>query len=68
MGKIKDLILEINETVNSNELATLAGASGLAEIEVGDDTIKEVKTKLGGLMSAGAAQNNQELEDHFKKK
>lgn len=66
--KIKDLILAFNENINSNELATLAGASGLADIEVSDNTIEEIKTKLGALMSKEAAQNNPVLEDHFKKK
>ena len=68
MPTIKDLILSINETVNSNELSTLAGASGLGEVEVTDDGLKEVKTKLGSLLSIDAAKNNHDLEDHFKKK
>lgn len=68
MGKVKDLILAINNSVNSNELATLAGASGLSDIDVGDETIDDVKTKLGSLMSKEAAQNSHEMEEFFKKK
>jgi hypothetical protein len=68
MGKLKDVILEFNNQVNSNELSTLAGASGIADIEVGDETITEIKTKLSGLMSMEAAQNNHDLEATFKKK
>jgi len=66
--KLKDLILTINEFVNSNELSALAGASDLQDLEVQDDTVSEVKTKLNGLMSMEAAQNNHDLETYFKKK
>jgi len=68
MDKLKDFILELNETFANNELASIAGASAIAEIEVGDDTMTEIKTKMSGLMSLDAAKNNHDLEDHFKKK
>lgn len=68
MALLKDLLLELNNTLNNNEIVAIAGASGIAEIEVGDETITEVKTKMGGLMSIDAAKNNHDLEDHFKKK
>ncbi len=67
MAKLKDLILAINGFANSNELSALAGASGIADIEVGEDTINDVNTKLSGLMSLEAAKNNPELKVHFKK-
>ena len=66
--KAKDLILTINEFVNSNELSSLAGSSAFQDVDVQDDTIEEVKKKLSGLMSQEAAINNHELESHFKKK
>ena len=68
MAKLKDFILELNETFANNELVSIAGASAIAEIEVGDDTMTEIKTKMSGLMSIDAAKNNHDLEDHFKKK
>ena len=68
MPKLKDFLLEINETFANNEIVSIAGASAIAEIEVGDDTMTEIKTKMSGLMSIDAAKNNHDLEDHFKKK
>ena len=65
--KAKDLILEINKLVNSNELSALAGSSAFQDIEVQDDTLKEVQTKLSGLMTPEAARNNPELSEYFKK-
>jgi len=67
MAKLKDLILAINENVNSNELSALAGAGAIQDVEVQDDTIKDVKTKLSSLMSIDAAQNNPEVKAHYKK-
>lgn len=67
MAKLKDLILAINESVSSNELSALAGASGLADIDVQDDTINDVKTKLASLMSIDAAKNNPDVKAHYKK-
>lgn len=68
MPKLKDFLLEMNKTLANNEIVAIAGASGIAEIEVGDETMTEIKTKMGGLMSLDAAKNNHDLEDHFKKK
>lgn len=68
MGLLKDVLLDLNNTFNNNELAALAGASSIAEIEVGDETITEIKTKMGGLMSIDAAQNNTDLDKFFKNK
>ena len=67
MAKLGDLIRSINQQVNSNELEALAGASGVQEIEVQDDTLNEVSEKLKGLMSVEAAKNNPQLSEHFKK-
>ena len=67
MAKLKDLILAINENVNSNELSALAGASGVQDIEVQDDTITDVKSKLSNLMTADAAKNNADVKAHYKK-
>lgn len=67
MSKLGDLIKIINEHANSNELEALAGASGVQEIEVQDETINEIKNKLSGLMSIDAARNNTELSEYFKK-
>ncbi len=68
MPLLKDLLLELNNTLANNEIVAIAGASGIAEIEVGEETMTAVKSKMGGLMSADAAKNNHDLEDHFKKK
>ena len=67
MSKLGDLIKIINEHTNNNELEALAGASGVQEIEVQDETINEIKSKLSGLMSIDAARNNTELSEYFKK-
>lgn len=66
--KLKDLLLELNETWANNEIVSIAGASAIAEIEVTDDTMTEIKTKMSGLMSLDAAKNNSDIEAHFKKK
>ena len=68
MPKLKDFLLELNETLANNEIVSIAGASAIAEIEVGEETMTEIKTKMSGLMSIDAAKNNHDLEDHFKKK
>lgn len=68
MAKLKDFLLELNETLANNEIVSIAGASAISEIEVTDDTMSEIKTKMSGLMSIDAAKNNHDLEDHFKKK
>jgi hypothetical protein len=67
MGKLKDLILAINESINSNELSALAGAGSIQDVDVQDDTLTEVKTKLSSLMSADAAKNNPDVKAHYKK-
>ncbi len=68
MAKLKDFLLELNKDWANNEIASIAGASAIAELEIGDDTMTEIKTKMSGLMSIDAAKNNHDLEDHFKKK
>lgn len=67
MGKLKDFLLAINESINSNEISALAGASGLADIDVQDETINQAKTKLSSLMSIDAAKNNPDVKAHYKK-
>ncbi len=68
MAKLKDFLLELNKDWANNEIVSIAGASAIAEIDIGDDTMTEIKTKMSGLMSLDAAKNNHDLEDHFKKK
>ena len=68
MAKLKDFLLQLNETFANNEIVSIAGASAIAEIEIGDNTMTEIKAKMSGLMSIDAAKNNHDLEDHFKKK
>ena len=68
MPLLKDLLLELNNTLANNEIVAIAGASGIAEIEVGEETMTAIKSKMGGLMSADDAKNNHDLEDHFKRK
>ena len=68
MAKFKEILLELNKTLNNNEISALAGASAIQDLEVGDETLTEVSTKMSGLFSLDAAKNNHDLEDHFKKK
>ena len=68
MPKLKDFLLDINNTLQNNEIEALAGASALAEIEVTDDLLTDAKTKLSSLLTVDAAKNNPDLETHFKKK
>lgn len=68
MALLKDLLLDISKKFDNNELVSLAGASSIAEIEVGDETITDIKTKMGNLMSVDAAKNNIDLDKFFKTK
>ena len=68
MGKLKDLLLDISKKFDNNELISLAGASSVAEIEIEDDTLSDIKTKIDSLMSVDAAKNNTDLDKFFKDK
>ena len=68
MGKLKDLILDLSKKFSNNELVALAGASSIAEIEIEDTTLDDIKTKMDGLMSIDAAKNNTDLDKFFKDK
>ncbi len=68
MALLKDLILDLSKKFDNNELVALAGASSIAEVEVGDDALADIKTKMGGLMSVDAAKNNTDLDKFFKTK
>lgn len=68
MGKLKDLLLDISKKFDNNELVSLAGASSIAEIEIEDKTISDIKTKMDSLMSVEAAKNNTDLDKYFKDK
>jgi hypothetical protein len=68
MANLRDFLLNINKTLQNNEIEALAGASSVSGIEVTDDLLSDASTKLTSLMSAEAAQNNHDLETHFKKK
>ena len=68
MELLKDFLLDINKKIAIPGIEALAGSSGLAEIEIDDETMKRATAKFNGLMTIDAAQNNAELSEHFKKK
>ncbi len=68
MALLKDFLLDINKTLAIPGIEALSGASDIAAIEIDDETMGQAKTKLGGLMSADAAQNNSDLDKFFKNK
>ena len=67
MALLKEFLLDANKKLQIPGIEALAGSSGLAEIEIDDDTMKLATDKLGGLMSIDAAKNTPELAEHFKK-
>lgn len=66
MAGLQDLLLAINEQVQSDELTALAGSSGLKEISIEDDTLTKVKDHYKGLMSIDAAKNNPDIIESIK--
>lgn len=68
MVPLKDFLLDINKTLAIPGIEALSGASDIAAIEIDDETMGQAKTKLGGLMSTDAAQNNSDLDKFFKNK
>jgi len=41
MAKFKDFLLELNKDWANNEIVSIAGASAIAELDIGDDTMTE---------------------------
>lgn len=68
MALLKDLLKDLNKTLQVPGIEALASASDLSKIEIDDETMTQTASKFGGLMSADAAKNNHDIEDHFKKK